>query len=860
MSDMTAKVSTWLGLNRMPFISDGEMRNMKNLSSDGFPYLTTRKGRKLYKFQINIPATPGNGYVADVTELPTDLTEEDQGKIYKLVGEFEAGSFYKYDGEKWVKDKSVTVTSEVIEVTDGKTLISKECALKIHSNTNTSKKGMYDDAEKYKGSIAKYIGETKEGFERNKIYVYDIAEWFEWKESDTSAGLDGTKDKLPDASEQYLGKKYKVDGKYYTCYVFWKGHWTETQIYPATDQTPSEPAEGQSMFWCGASALTKGNYYVSTEDSGIYYYAPTKASENALEKNLLPKASAENEGTVYLYTGASSGGFMQWTISGNDLAWVEVGEPQVYKSVTISEYIKSLGYEINEITEICPYGNQLAAIVKSDLKGYQLYYDQKLWDISSLAEEGGKRLVPLGSRLVVGESGNYLHFKENKEDGKTTSKELVFEKTGAEFSAEIKAFDFGWGNGDEKTKEWKAFGKKDGESVFVIYAKEGKGILLKQIADGLVKSGAGFSVYSKRKGIAHKQFLNAQSVKFEESKLIGGWTSGTIWYEDYADVLEIRATGAWEDFDWYSEAGDTLVFESTDPHYYDVVAWKKRLWGYYDNVLTGTAADIFDAEGRIDWTRGDNTNSEAITQPLWQGGSITGVAALMNALVYFKEDCITIVQGNYPAIMSSSTISCKGLPPENRKSVAVANDSAYYLSTDGVYRFDGGIPRCISRDAKIKGTNAVGASDGNKYWLSLKEDSGEYSLYVYDIVRDIWHKEDNTHVTSFAVFNGQMHMAVGTEVYNITSPQEDVKWECELWFDEGTAKSKKYKQITVRGNVGKYCELYLKADDGEWELIHSCEGKLDVKIPSIDAEELSLKLKGEGICEIKSLSRVYEVR
>ena len=865
MSDMSARTSTWKGLNRMPFIKDGEMRNMKNLSSDGYPYLTTRKGRKPYTFPINIPATPGNGYVADVTVLPDNLTEDDQGKIYKLVGEFEAGSFYKYDGEKWSKDESISVVSEILGSETGySTLLSSDCRTKPYERPYESKTTEEKKAEKLIGTTVKYIGDTNDFFEKNKVYVYGINGWYEWGEVGGQGGYDvavDEKEDLPKAAKGLVGKKYLVrNDKYYKCFRYWQGEWTETKGYAPTNQKPDNPKEGDIIFWCGESIVVNGSYYMCVKDGKYYYYTKAKASTKAEEVNILPSASSENKGNVYLYTGASTGGFAQWVYENGELKWKSVSEPKVYKDITISEYFKEYEeHPIEKIVEIASFRGSIAALIRNTKGEYKLFYDKKTWSINNITEESGKKLINVGNRLIVGESGSYLYFETTKEND-TITKKLVFNKAGEVFAVEVSAHNFDWGNGGEKTKEWQAYGEREGNSKFLLYAAAGKGALLKNIAEGLKKEGTNFSVYSKKKGIAHRQYLKVKSVSFEENKLIGGWTTGTTWYEEYADVLEIRATGAWEDFDWYSESGDKLVFESTDPHYYDVTAWKKRLWGYYDNVLTGTAADIFDDKGNVDWNRGGNTNSEAITQPLWQGGDITGLAALVNGLVYFKENFISVVQGNYPAIMSSNTIPCKGLPPENRRSIAVLKESVYYLSTDGVYRFDGGIPSCISREARITGSDAVGGADGNKYYISLKENSGDYALYVYDINYDVWHKEDNIHCTSFTMHNGEMHLSAEDEIYNISFPQEDVEWECELWYDEGTEKPKKYKSFKVRGNVGTDCEMFLKADDGEWQLVHACDNKLDVKISPFDAEELGIRIKGKGICEIKSLERIFEVR
>ena len=355
--------------------------------------------------------------------------------------------------------------------------------------------------------------------------------------------------------------------------------------------------------------------------------------------------------------------------------------------------------------------------------------------------------------------------------------------------------------------------------------------------------------------------MNSKSAKYER-KLVAGWVSGENVINEYAQTLTITATDSLEDFEYESGRNKTVsaTFASTDPHYYDVVAWKKRLWGYNSNVFHGTVADIFNNDGKVDWIGEEevyNTYIEPISQPLWQGGKITGVAALMDGLLYFKEDCLTIVTGNYPAIMSSNTVPCKGLPPENRDSVSVANESVYYLSADGVYRFGGGLPQNLSRDAKINGTNAVGASDGNKYWLSLQESSGEYALYVYDINYGVWHKEDNTQAISFTVLGSEMHMATKDEIYNINAPQEDVEWSFELWYDEDTPRKKKYKELIVRGNVGE-CEAFIKEGD-EWKLICQASETLRVKFPPIEREEISILIRGKGVCEIKSIDRVFEV-
>ena len=622
MADTIKRTAVWKGLNRSPYIADGEMRDMKNLSSDAAPFITTRKGRVPYKFTHRIPSP--------------------EGEAYKTV-------------------------------------------------------------------------ET-----------------------------------LPEASATELGNIYKVGDVFYECYY-------ESELYN----------------------------------------------------------------------------------------WRETQHPEVTVDVTLKEYLEEYeGCGLKEIIEIEKFDGSIAVLFIDGDGKTRLFHNKDLYDVYNVSGEPGKKLITVGNRLIVGESGNYLHIKEGEKE---------FYKVAGQFSLPIVGRRCTFGRDDNKIKDSYAR-SKDGKAEFQFWSYDGDGDNYKTIEDSLSTVGTGFSVTIKDK----TYYMNSKSAKYER-KLVAGWVSGENVINQYADSLTIEATDSLEDFEYESGRNKavTATFASTDPHYYDVVAWKKRLWGYSSNIFYGTIADIFDTNSNVDWNTGDNTYSESISQPLWQGGKITGIAALMEGLLYFKEDCLTIVTGNYPAVMSSDTISCRGLPPENRKSVAVANESVYYLSSDGVYRFGGGLPQNLSRDAKINGTNAVGASDGNKYWLSLQESSGDYALYVYDINYGVWHKEDNTQAVSFTLFGAEMYMATTDEIYNISSAQENVEWSFELWYDEDTPRKKKYKELLVRGNVGE-CEVFIKEND-EWKLICSASETLNVKFVPVEREEISILIRGKGICEIKSIDRVFEV-
>ena len=907
MADRSERTYLWKGLNRMPYIADGEMRNMKNLSSDAYPFITTRKGRKPYKFDIYIDSPEGEAY-KDIAMLPEPCIDEAEN-VYRLSesyaeDEYVSGEFYYWDGSTWVqriKDSNFLGETDVV-TTYGttKTLISSSYYDSFSGSSYWYYMGQYWSGQPNTfftiynppGTCSYYItryrvrytGEDNGDFKKGKYYAYKVyveaylssASSYNYEHSylvsPSIANSGGTyryynsnQTSNPTISYNYIkptgetnSETFSVaNGGRYMVLLRGYGYWEEIDAneYEAVSQMPKNPANGEQVLYLGTyyGAPVKAVYYtckhtLNAAGEELYFYTKANSATSHTSVTYLPEASEENLGKCYYYSGIQKGQFAQCDCSGGGYIWVKVSHPRVKRTVTVAEYLTDYkNIELDEILEIAAFEGEIAVMFTTQSGEIKLLYDRRIYNINNMSLEPGKKFSIVGNRLVVGESGAYLHLKDNA---------ATFFKSGSAFSRTVTASYAAYGNGGDRYKSSNIYGSaSNGSATFNLWIQGKTNAGYKAVAEGLSKSGTNFSVTFNGK----TYYLTSTNATYEER--VFEWGVGSRVYYDYGVWLQVKATGVKEDFEWDNyDNGFSLdfTFASTDPHYYDVVPWKKRLWGYDKNILRGTVSDIFASSGIVDWVTGDNTNTEAISQPLWQGGNITGIAALIDGLVCLKHDCVTLVTGNYPAIMNSNTIPCKGLPVKNRESVAVINESVYYLSDGGVYRFDGGIPRCISRDAKITGTEAVGAGDGEKYYLSLKEPNGDYALYIYDVNRETWHKEDNTHAASFTMLNSEMYMAVGKEIYNINAPQEDVDWECELWYDEGTHRRKRYKEFHMRGNVG-HCEFFLKADGGEWKFIAAQEGQFSIKIPPFECEELSVLIKGEGICEIKSLDRVFEV-
>lgn len=84
-------------------------------------------------------------------------------------------------------------------------------------------------------------------------------------------------------------------------------------------------------------------------------------------------------------------------------------------------------------------------------------------------------------------------------------------------------------------------------------------------------------------------------------------------------------------------------------------------------------------------------------------------------------------------------------------SPAIAGETLYYLSRVGIVAYTGGIPQSISAPfGTDRYRNAVGGSDGVKYYVSMENMDGAFSLFVFDTRLNQWHKEDSLEAVGFA--------------------------------------------------------------------------------------------------------------
>ena len=318
----------------------------------------------------------------------------------------------------------------------------------------------------------------------------------------------------------------------------------------------------------------------------------------------------------------------------------------------------------------------------------------------------------------------------------------------------------------------------------------------------------------------------------------------------------------------YTEEG-TLRIERCMPDIKYICENENRLWGCSENrIFASKLGDPFN------WETRDGVGTDGWDVDTGSAGPFTGCISYGGYPVFFKEDHIYKVYGSVPSnfeVMGNATL---GLAKGCGRSLAVAGETLFYMSTNGVMAYTGGIPQPIGEVFGLQRfQNAVAGSDGLKYYISMESVDG-WNLYVYDTQKGLWHREDELRVTHFVRHDGNLYMLDTDGVIwiggNPQNPPEDAEQEGPFqWmaeFSDFTEEEPNKKgiaklQLRLELDAGASAQVWMQFDgDGQWQEVGSViaeQGKRSDYLPIVPrrADHYRLKLTGTGGCRVYSLAR-----
>ena len=307
-----------------------------------------------------------------------------------------------------------------------------------------------------------------------------------------------------------------------------------------------------------------------------------------------------------------------------------------------------------------------------------------------------------------------------------------------------------------------------------------------------------------------------------------------------------------------------------------IIESENRLWGCrYGEALNGQIVNEIYASKLGDFKNwncfaGISTDSYAAT--VGTDGQFTGAITHLGYPLFFKETCIHKVYGNYPSNYQIQTTACRGVQKGSSKSLVIVNETLYYKATSFICAYDGSLPVEMSTAlGDVQYENAVAGVLGNKFYISMADQSGIYHLFVYDTRKGMWHKEDNTKVTEFCNCRGELYYIdsdnkIKTVKGTGTKDTSMVKWMAETGILGTDSPDKKYiSRLDIRLSlaVGSRVYIYAQYDSIDaWEQLFAMSGTtlktFSAPIKPKRCDHLRLRIVGEGEAKIFSICKTIE--
>lgn len=253
-------------------------------------------------------------------------------------------------------------------------------------------------------------------------------------------------------------------------------------------------------------------------------------------------------------------------------------------------------------------------------------------------------------------------------------------------------------------------------------------------------------------------------------------------------------------------------------------------------------------------------------------GPFTGAIAHLGYPLFFKENCIHKVYGAEPSSFQIQSTACRGVQKGCEHSLAIVRELLMYKARSGICVYDGSLPTdagyCLGKETY---TQASAGANGSKYYISMCNPDGQWSLFVYDTSVKLWHREDDLQAICFCSHLGAMYCvdAKTKEILCLTGGntyEKQVKWMAESGELGITTPDTKYiSRMSIRLQVppGSKLRVLVRYDvSREWEEVCAIRGtdlrSFSVPIRPVRCDHMKLRFEGMGEAKIYSIAKTVD--
>ena len=312
------------------------------------------------------------------------------------------------------------------------------------------------------------------------------------------------------------------------------------------------------------------------------------------------------------------------------------------------------------------------------------------------------------------------------------------------------------------------------------------------------------------------------------------------------------------------EAGEVTITR-TVPDLDFICENNYRLWGTHGNTIYSSKySDPFNFKVF------DGLANDSYFIDVGSEGEFTGCIPYSSHICFFKENALHKLYGTKPSNFQITTVNVYGVQSGSEKSMQIVNEQLLYKGVGGVYSYTGGVPELISdKFGNNRYSEAVACCDGEKYYISMKQ-GDTWNLFVYDVLKNIWLREDDTHAVDMAFHNGKVYVLDtkgGLFYIDKTADRSDIEWGATFCTMNETMNERKgYSKFHLRMDLsaGAWLAVDIKTDnDLQWKQVYTTHNQkaktVSIPIMPTRCDSIDIRLRGKGKSTIRAFIREFSV-
>ena len=320
-----------------------------------------------------------------------------------------------------------------------------------------------------------------------------------------------------------------------------------------------------------------------------------------------------------------------------------------------------------------------------------------------------------------------------------------------------------------------------------------------------------------------------------------------------------------------------ITVERRMPNMDFVIESENRLWGCRYGVATnGEVVNAIYASKLGDfknWNCFLGLSTDSYVVSVGSDGQFTGAITHRGFPLFWKENCVHKMYGEYPSNFRIQTTTCRGVQRGSERSLAIVNEVLYYKARHAVCAYDGSLPAEMSSAlGEEQYSEAVAGAHGNKYYISMKDAAGGHHLFVYDTAKGMWHKEDGLHADCFCSCREELYCIdhdskkIITMHGSGTADTESVEWAVQTGIIGTSMPDMKYiSRLLVRMSmeIGARVRFFAQYDSmGGWEPLGTVSGTnlrtFLLPIRPKRCDHMRIRIEGTGDAKIYSITKTIE--